>query len=109
MESTCVPPPILDNEARRGRIVIATRRPLYPLERHGFTIVQEAGWKAGLIWKCPENFRQLGSDPRTVQSIARRFTAIRYFVRLYCRPTADLFLKIVAGRRGGGGVLNEMY
>jgi hypothetical protein len=86
-------------------MVFAKPQPLFPLVRYGVTIVQEAEWKSEPIWNGQENFRQLGSDPNRPAN-SETFTAIRYFGRLYCRPTADLFLQKFSL---GGASLNEMY
>ena len=38
-------------------------------------IVQEAEWAPGPIWQCVENLAPTELDPRTVQTVASRYTA----------------------------------
>ena len=37
-------------------------------------IVQDAGWAPGPVWTGAENLSPPGFDPRTVQSVASRYT-----------------------------------
>ena len=53
--------------------VNAKPRPLYRRKRLG-TIVYEAGWAPGPVWKGAENFTPPVIDPRTVQPVASRYT-----------------------------------
>jgi len=47
---------ILNLGARRGCVINATPRPLFPQERNLLTFVQESGWASGPIWRSPEYF-----------------------------------------------------
>jgi hypothetical protein len=55
-------------------MVNSTPRPLYPRERDPLPIVQEAGWAPGPVWTAAKNLSPPGFDPRTVQSVASRYT-----------------------------------
>ena len=58
-----------------GWVVNATPRPLYPRKRDPVHTIQEAGWAPGSVWKGAENLAPPpGYDPRTVQSVASRYT-----------------------------------
>jgi hypothetical protein len=48
--------------------------PSHPPERDPVPNVQEAGWASGPVWTGAENPLQLTIDPRTVQSVASRYT-----------------------------------
>ena len=54
---------------------IPRHHPLYRRERVPVPIVQEAGWAPGPVWAGAENLASApGFDPRTVQSVASRYT-----------------------------------
>jgi hypothetical protein len=62
---------------RRRWVVNATPQPV--------SIVEEAGWTPGLVRTCAENLAPPGLDPRTVQTVASRYTdcAIPVLPRIY--------------------------
>jgi hypothetical protein len=49
-------------------------RPLSTSGKHPVPIVQEAGWTPGPVWTGAENLALPGFDPRTVQTVASRYT-----------------------------------
>jgi len=50
-------------------------RPLFTPEKDPVPIVQEAVWAPGPVWTGAENLEPPpGFDPRTVQSVASRYT-----------------------------------
>ena len=57
-------------------------RPLYPLQSDTLSIVQEAGWTLGPVWRCTKNVAAAGFEARTVQHAASRHTdyAILYVI-----------------------------
>ena len=65
----------MTNGTRRGWGVSVTPRPLFTRRKDPVPIVQEAGWspRAGLD-RCGKSRPPPGFDPRTVQSVASRYT-----------------------------------
>ena len=57
-----------------GWVVDATPRPFYPRERDPIPIPQEAGWAPGPVWTGAEKLAPPGSDLRTLQAVASRYT-----------------------------------
>jgi hypothetical protein len=57
---------------------------LYPRE-NPVPIVQEAGWAPGPVWTGAENLAPPEFDPRTIQTVAIRYTDYA------TRPTVDTF------------------
>jgi hypothetical protein len=53
-------------------------RPLFIPRKEPVPIVQEAGWTPVPVWTGAENIAPKGFGPRTVQSVASRYTPIRY-------------------------------
>jgi len=47
---------------------------LFTPGKYPVPIVQEAGWAPGPVWTGAENLDPTGFDPRTVQSLASRYT-----------------------------------
>ena len=63
--------PLIPNISDRwGWVVDPTPRPLYPRERDPVSIVQEAGWALGLVWKGAGNLASsgIGSPDRPARS-----------------------------------------
>jgi hypothetical protein len=63
----------LDLDARRRWMVSTTSRPLYP-RKDPVPIVQEAGGPQGRSGRVPKTSSSPAFDPRTVQSVASRYT-----------------------------------
>jgi hypothetical protein len=55
-------------------MVNATPRSLYNQEKNPVSTAQEAGWAPGPVWRDAENLAPPGSDPRSVQPVACRYT-----------------------------------
>ena len=64
----------LGHGIRRGWGVSVTPRPLFTHGKDPIPIVQEAGWAPGPVWAGAENLAPPGFDPRTVQTVASRYT-----------------------------------
>ena len=59
-------------------VVKATLRSLYLRDRTPVPLVEEAGWNPGQVWTQVEKKKFLaftGFEPRSVQPVARRYTA----------------------------------
>jgi hypothetical protein len=63
----------LDLGARRGGW-LAPRPGRFTPVKDPVPIVHEAGWAPGPVWTCAKNPAPTGIDPRTVQSVASRYT-----------------------------------
>jgi len=63
-----------DHGTRKGWGVSVTPRPLFTPGKDPVTIVQEAGCAPGPVWTGAENLAPPGFDPRTVQTVASRYT-----------------------------------
>ena len=74
--SRCIALLFLDHDTRRAWVVSVTPRPLFTPGKYPLSIVQEAGWAPGPVSPL-QRF-----DPRTVQSVARRY--IDYATRPNC-------------------------
>jgi hypothetical protein len=48
------------------------------------SVAQQGGWASGPIWMGPENLAPTGSEPRTSQPIASRFTELYGFWAVHC-------------------------
>jgi hypothetical protein len=66
--------PFLDHGTRRGWGVNVTPWPLFTPGKGPVPIVREAGWATGPVRTGAENLAAPGIDPRTVQSVASRYT-----------------------------------
>ena len=55
--------PVLDSDARRGRVVSVTPRPFYLGERDPVPIIQGSGWVLGPIWMGLEKSLPSPSPP----------------------------------------------
>ena len=64
----------LDHGTRRGWGVSVTPQPLFTHGKEPVSIVQEAGWAPGPVWRGAENLAPPANDPRTVQPVASRYT-----------------------------------
>jgi hypothetical protein len=50
----------------------ATPQPVYPREKDSVSIVLEAGWATGPVWR-ERKIQPSGFDPWTVQRVANRY------------------------------------
>ena len=66
--------PFHDHGTRRAWRVSVTSRPLLTPRKEPVPIAQEAGWAPGTVWTGAENLATTRFDPRTVQSVASRYT-----------------------------------
>ena len=63
-----------DRGARRGWAVSSTPRPNFTFGKDPVSIVQEAGWAPGPVWKGAENLVPIGIRSRAVQLVVSRYT-----------------------------------
>ena len=71
-------------------VVNATPPPLYPRARKPVSTVQEDGWASGPEWEGEETLSTPRFDPRTVQSIASRYTDCAEGLRRTTKPTIKI-------------------